>query len=133
EAGWDLAGANDKEYKVEYMPKSTNVSETGYVDYVLWDEDGRPLALVEAKRSIESASKGENQAQLYGNSLEKMYGRRPVIYYSNGYEIFLCYDQFYKQVRKVNGFYTKAELQTLLFRPSHRTDIRTAPLDTTLH
>lgn len=130
EAGWDLKGVNDKEYKVQYMPKSTNVSEIGYVDYVLWDDDGLPLALVEAKRTLESASKGENQAQLYADSLEKMHGRRPVMYYSNGYEIFLWDDQFYKQSRPVHGFYTKAELQTVMFRRTHRKDIRTAPIDT---
>lgn len=130
EAGWDLKGVNDKEYKVQYMPKSTNVSETGYVDYVLWDDDGLPLALVEAKKTLESASKGENQAQLYADSLEKMHGRRPVMYYSNGYEIFLWDDQFYKQSRPVHGFYTKAELQTGMFRRTHRKDIRTAPIDT---
>ena len=76
EAGWDLGGAKDKEFKVEYMPKSTNKSETGFVDYVLWDDDDTPLALVEAKKSMESASKGENQAQLYADSLEKMYGKK---------------------------------------------------------
>lgn len=130
EAGWDLKGVNDKEYKVQYMPKSTNASETGYVDYVLWDDDGLPLALVEAKRTLESASKGENQAQLYADCLEKMHGRRPVMYYSNGYEIFLWDDQFYKQSRPVHGFYTKAELQTAMFRRTHRKDIRTATIDT---
>lgn len=130
EAGWDLKGANDKEYKVNFMPKSTNKSEIGAVDYVLWDDDGLPLALVEAKRTLENASKGENQAQLYADSLEKMHGRRPVMYYSNGYEIFLWDDQFYKQARLVHGFYTKAELQTLMFRRTHRKDIRTAPIDT---
>lgn len=132
EAGWDLQGVKDKEYEVRYMPKSTNRSQTGYVDYVLWDDDGLPLALVEAKRTLESASKGENQAQLYADSLEKMYGRRPVMYYSNGYEIFLWDDQFYKQARPVYGFYTKAELQTLMFRRSHRKDIRNAPIDTNI-
>jgi type I restriction enzyme R subunit len=132
EAGWDLQGANDKEYKVQYMPRSTNVTETGYVDYVLWDDDGLPLALVEAKRSIESASNGENQAQLYADSLEKMHGRRPVMYYSNGYEIYLWDDQFYKQSRPVHGFYTKAELQTLMYRRTHRKDIRTASIDTVI-
>ena len=129
EAGWDLKGVNDKEYKVQYMPKSTNVSRTGYVDYILWDDDGLPLALVEAKKTLENATKGENQAQLYADSLEKMYGRRPVMYYSNGYEIFLWDDQFYKQSRPVHGFYTKAELQTLMFRRKHRKDIRVAPID----
>jgi type I restriction enzyme R subunit len=130
EAGWDLKGANDKEYKVDYMPESTNKSETGYVDYVLWDDNGLPLALVEAKRTLESASKGENQAQLYADSLEKMHGRRPVMYYSNGYEIYLWDDQFYKQARLVHGFYTKAELQKVMFRRTHRKDIRIEPIDT---
>ncbi|WP_306642380.1 DEAD/DEAH box helicase family protein [Sanyastnella coralliicola] len=129
EAGWDLTGAKDKEYKVNYMPKSTNKSETGFVDYVLWDDDGTPLALVEAKKTMESVSKGENQAQLYADSLEKMFGRRPVMYYSNGFETYLWDDQFYKAARPVHGFYTKQELQTIMFRRDHRTDIRTAPID----
>lgn len=129
EAGWDLAGAKDTEFKVQYMPKSTNVSETGYVDYVLWDGDGLPLALVEAKKTLESVSKGENQAQLYADSLERMYGRRPVMYYSNGFETYLWDDQFYKRSRPVHGFYTKAELQTLMYRRDHRTDIRIAEVD----
>lgn len=132
EAGWDLDGINDKEYKVGFMPKSTNKTETGYVDYVLWDDDGLPLALVEAKRSIESETKGENQAQLYADSLEKIHGRRPVMYYSNGYNTYLWDDQFYKQSRPVHGFYTKAELQTLMYRRIHRQDIRTAIIDTNI-
>jgi type I restriction enzyme R subunit len=125
-------GVNDKEFKVDYMPKSTNTSETGFVDYVLWDDDGLPLALVEAKSTLENVTKGENQAQLYADSLEKMYGRRPVIYYSNGYQHYLWDDQFYKQSRPVHGFYTKSELQTIMFRRAHRKDIRKAEIDTTI-
>src|SRR5690606_20802462 len=73
---------------------------------------------------------GENQAQLYADCLEKMHGQRPVMYYSNGYETFLWDDRFYKQARPVHGFYTKTELQTLMYRRKHRKDIRTAPIDT---
>ncbi len=130
EAGWDLMGVNDKEFKVDYMPKSTNVSETGSVDYVLWDDDGKPLALVEAKKAMVSATKGENQAQLYADSLEKMFGQRPVMYYSNGFETFLWDDCFYKQARKVYGFYTKSELQTIIYRRKNRKDIRKHDTDT---
>lgn len=130
EAGWDLKGANDKEYMVSYMPSSTNQSETGYVDYVLWDDDGKPLALVEAKKTLESVSKGENQAQLYADCLEKMFGRRPVMFYTNGFEINLWDDQFYKKSRPVHGFYSKQELQTLMFRRTNRKDIRTHEVDT---
>ena len=129
EAGWDLDGANDKEYKVEYMPESTNRSTTGYVDYVLWDDDGTPLALVEAKSTLKNATTGENQAQLYAEALEKMHGRRPVMYYTNGFETFVWDDIFYKKARKVHGFYTKAELQTLMFRRENRKDIRKAEID----
>jgi len=130
EAGWDLKGARDKEFQVKYMPKSTNKSETGYIDYVLWDGDGLPLALVEAKKTLRNAKEGENQAQLYADSLEKMYGRRPIMFYSNGYETFLWDDQFYKASRKVNGFYTKQELQTMMYRREHRKDIRDLEIDT---
>jgi type I restriction enzyme R subunit len=129
EAGWDLKGANDKEYKVVFMPSSTNKSETGYIDYVLWDDDGKPLALVEAKKTMESVSKGENQAQLYADSLEKMFGRRPVMFYTNGFEINLWDDQFYKKSRPVHGFYSKQELHTLMFRRTNRKDIRTHEID----
>ena len=129
EAGWDLAGINDKEYEVKNMPISTNPSGKGYVDYVLWDDDGLPLALVEAKKTLESVTKGENQAQLYADCLEQMFGRRPVMYYSNGFEIHLWDDQFYKSSRPVHGFYTKQELQTLMYRRRHRKDIRKAVID----
>lgn len=132
EAGWDLSGSKDKEFKVQYMPASTNVSETGYIDYVLWDDDGLPLAVVEAKKTMENATKGENQAQLYAESIEKMYGRRPVMYYTNGFETYLWDDQFYKKSRLVHGFYTKKELQTVMFRRTNREDIREKAIDTTI-
>jgi type I restriction enzyme R subunit len=129
EAGWNLQGINDKEYKVIHMPKSTNTSGTGYVDYVLWDDDGKPLALVEAKRTLESATKGENQAQLYADCLEKMHGQRPVIFYSNGFETYIWDDQFYKSSRLIKGFLTKAELQSTIFRRTNRRDIRKEEID----
>ncbi|MGM0636565.1 MAG: DEAD/DEAH box helicase family protein [Bacteroidota bacterium] len=130
EAGWNLQGAKDTEFKVSNMPTSTNKSGTGFIDYVLWDEDGKPLALVEAKKAMGNAKKGENQAQLYADALEKEYGQRPVMYYSNGYETYLWDDQFYKAARLVHGFYTKQELQTLMFRRNNRKDIRKESIDT---
>ena len=132
EAGWDLNGVNDKEFKVEYMPKSTNRSETGYVDYVLWNDDGKPLAVVEAKKTMESVSKGENQAQLYAECIEKMYGLRPVMFYTNGFETYIWDDQFYKKARPIHGFYSKKELQTIFFRRENRKDIRKGEIDKTI-
>ena len=74
EAGWEnLTEGRELEYEVKGMPKSTNPSGIGYVDYVLWGKDGKPLALVEAKRTMADARKGRHQAELYADCLETMH------------------------------------------------------------
>ena len=124
EAGWkNLKYRQDLEFPVEGMPKSTNPSGIGYVDYVLWGDNGLPLAVVEAKETMIEASRGRHQAKLYGDCLEKMTGQRPVIFYSNGFETFIWDDLFYPY-RQVLGFYTKEELQTLIQRRKSREDLR---------
>ena len=47
-AGWRLDRDQDREYEVTGMP---NESGIGYADYVLWGDDGKPLAVVEAKKT----------------------------------------------------------------------------------
>ena len=124
EAGWNsLREGIDTEYEVSGMPVSTNPSGKGFVDYVLWDDNGLPIALVEAKKTLFDAQKGQHQAFLYADCLEKKFGQRPVIFYSNGFDTFLWEDLFYPP-RKVYGFYTKEELQTLIRRRSERLDLR---------
>ena len=115
-AGWSLDGEHDREYQVTGMP---NASGVGYADYVLWGDDGKPLAVVEAKRTTVDASAGRPQAKLYADCLEDMHGQRPVIYYTNGYETFLWDDAFYAP-RAVAGFYKKDELASLIHRRDHR-------------
>lgn len=129
EAGWDIDAPNVKEFEVIGMPLTDNPSGKGYADYLLWNDDGKPLAVVEAKKTLISATQGENQAELYADCLEEMYGQRPVIYYSNGFETYLLDDCFYKFAREVFGFYTKKELQTIIWRRDNREDIRTMPID----
>lgn len=119
EAGWNLTEARDREYEVHGMPSG---SGRGFVDYVLWGDDGRPLGLVEAKRTREDARKGREQAELYANCLEEEFGVRPIIFYSNGYEHWLWDDQNYPP-RTVQGFYTKDELALLIRRRSSRTSL----------
>ncbi len=75
EAGWALDGPQTREYEVRGMPSPTGL---GYVDYVLWGDDGLPLAVVEAKRARRAASAGQQQAKLYADCLEAQFGRRPV-------------------------------------------------------
>lgn len=116
EAGWDPNAPNTVEFEVYGMPKKKPTSSgKGFVDYVLWGDDGLPLALVEAKRTRFSALKGQHQAKLYADCLEAKYGRRPVIFCSNGYEHWIWDDTRYAP-REVHGFYTKAELELLHHR-----------------
>jgi len=124
ECGWDdLREGRELEHEVTGMPKSTNPSGIGYVDYVLWGDDGLPLAVVEAKKTMVDARKGKHQATLYADCLEAKYEQRPIIFYSNGFETYLWDDQFYPE-RDVQGFYTKNELQLMIQRRGNRTDIR---------
>jgi type I restriction enzyme, R subunit len=125
EAGWeDLAEGRDLEYEVKGMPVSTNPSGIGYVDYVLWGKDGKPLAVVEAKRTMADARKGRHQAELYADCLETMHAQRPVIFYTNGFESFIWDDTFYTD-REIQGFYTQDEIQLLIDRRATRKDLRT--------
>ena len=48
EAGWALSDARDREYEVQGMANAKGGHGKGYVDYVLWGDDGKPLALVRA-------------------------------------------------------------------------------------
>ncbi len=125
ECGWDtLNKGRELEYEVKGMPASTNPSGKGYVDYVLWGDNGLPLALIEAKKTLIDPRQGKHQAELYADCLEKMHGQRPIIFYSNGFETFLWDDQFYPE-REVQGFYSKDELQLLIDRRSSRVNLWT--------
>ncbi len=128
EAGWPLSEARDREYEVAGMP---NGDSRGFVDYVLWGDDGLPLALVEAKRTRRDPRAGQQQARLYADCLEARFGRRPVIFYSNGYEHWLWDDVQYP-ARRVSGFYKKAELELLIQRRATRKPLPTVPVSTTI-
>ena len=110
-AGWDSTNIRE-EVEVKGMP---NTQEIGHVDYVLYGENGKPLAVVEAKRTSKDAKIGQQQAKLYADCLEKEYAQRPIIYYTNGKEIYMWDDLSYPE-RKVSGFYTQDELQLLIKR-----------------
>ena len=117
EAGWSsLTKGRDAEYEVHGMPSGSGV---GYVDYVLWGPDGRPLALVEAKKAFVDPKVGEQQAKLYADCLEAETGQRPLIYVSNGYEHWLWDDTQYPS-RPVQGFCTSDELALLIQRRMSR-------------
>ncbi len=111
-AGWDFETNITEELKLYGMPNNKN---EGYADYVLFGKNGLPLAVVEAKRTSVDPRVGQNQAKLYADCIENEYHQRPVIYYTNGFEIYMWDDMNYAP-RKVAGFYTQDELQLLVNR-----------------
>ncbi|WP_138512468.1 DEAD/DEAH box helicase family protein [Rhodoferax bucti] len=116
EAGWKLDQARDREFEVQGMPNTQGKLEgVGYVDYVLWGDDGKPLAVVEAKRTRRDARVGQQQAKLYADCLQTQFGQRPLIYTTNGYEHWFWDDSTYPP-RPVQGFHKKDELQLLVQR-----------------
>jgi type I restriction enzyme R subunit len=128
EAGWPLDQARDREFEVSGMP---NAQGKGFVDYVLWGDDGKPLGLVEAKRTRRDPRAGQQQAKLYADCLERQFGRRPVIFYSNGYEHWLWDDTRYPP-RRVQGFYKKAELELVIQRRETRRSLAEATISPTI-
>lgn len=124
EAGWALENDRDREFEVTGMPGGGK----GFVDYVLWGDDGLPLGLVEAKRTRSSALAGQQQAKLYADRLEAAYGQRPVIFYTNGYEHYIWDDASYPP-RSIDGFYTRDELELLIQRRTTRRPLGDLQID----
>ncbi len=126
EAGWSLTDPRDREYPVTGMP---NVRGQGFVDYVLWGDDGLPLALIEAKRSRKDPAVGQQQAKLYADCLETMTGRRPVILWSNGYQHWIWDDAAGYPPRRISGFLTKDELELMVRRRHTRLSLKDVVVD----
>lgn len=133
EVGWDVAENCQsteevgQEVPVKFQP--TN-SGNGYIDYVLWDDDGLPLAVVEAKKTSVDARTGKKQAKDYADGLEKEHGQRPVIFYTNGHDIYIWDDKQKYPARKIYGYYSKSSLQHLVkFQRIEKKELSTIEID----
>ncbi|QIL83408.1 DEAD/DEAH box helicase family protein [Diaphorobacter sp. HDW4A] len=120
EAGWDASVNMGVEVVVPGMP---NTQGEGAADYVLWAADGKPAAVVEAKRTFKDPEIGRQQAKLYADGLEAKYGQRPLIYYTNGHRTFF-WDDTSAPPREAQGFHTRDELALIIERRSLRQDPR---------
>lgn len=129
EAGWDvletegvaLPAKAGVEIEVQGMP---NASGIGRCDYVLYGRDGKPLAVVEAKKTSISPEKGRHQVDLYGECFKAVYGYKPVLYYTNGYTTKVI-DGVYPD-RTVIAFHTLEELERMIQRRARKdiTDLK---------
>ena len=124
DAGW--TEGKDWVNEVE-LPGMPNKSQVGYADYVLYDDTHRPLAVIEAKNTCVDPAKGRQQAKLYADLLEQKYGRRPVIFLTNGFDTRMD-DGAYPE-RKVAAFYSKRDLEKLFNLRSMRTSLKYIQVD----
>lgn len=114
--GWTLGDDALEEYEVHGMPvEKGDFSGTGFIDYLLFGKDGKPLAIVEAKRTMYSADKGIQQARLYANCLQQKFGYRPPIFLTNGFETFFIDDDS-APMRHVSGVFSQDDLTRILER-----------------
>ncbi len=127
--GWKFTGVDadvQEEYEVEGM--AGVVGQLGYCDYVLFGKDGMPLAVVEAKRSSKDPNIGRKQAVLYADCLERKFGRRPMMFTTNGFETYF-WDDLSAPQRPVSGIFSKDDLQKLMNRRSERMDLMSIEID----
>ncbi|GIN18844.1 DEAD/DEAH box helicase [Shouchella clausii] len=110
-AGWEFGKNIVTEYQVSGMPNEQGI---GFVDYVLLGDNGKPFAIVEAKRTSKDPNVGKQQAKLYADCIEQMHGQRPVIFYTNGFETYIWHQPY--PPRRVSGFYHPSDLKLVIDR-----------------
>lgn len=115
----------ETEYPVVGMP---NESGTGFVDYVIWGDTGKIIAVIEAKKTSVSAEKGKNQGEIYADCIQDMQGFRPIIFYTNGFETYL-WDDMVSAPRIVSGIFQRCDLEKLIERRYHRKPLSSIKID----
>jgi type I restriction enzyme R subunit len=130
EAGWDVTNCEQvgTELGVEPFPSP---SGKGKVDYVLYDKVGKPIALVESKKTSEDSEIGQHQAKLYADALEQMFQVRPIIYYTNGHDTWM-WDDTFSEPNQVWGIYTLDDLEFLMFQHKNRKTLKTVQIDSNI-
>jgi type I restriction enzyme R subunit len=119
QAGWDVKQKDFQEFPIESLDEASGKISILKADYVLWGNDGKPLAVIEAKKTTAAVERGRNQAKNYADGLESIYGQRPMTFYTNGYDTYLWDDAQYPP-RKVAGFMSYEELQRIFVRKQQR-------------
>lgn len=129
-AGWDLERDLVEERKVHGMPvEPGNNTGTGFIDYLLLGKDAKPLAIVEAKRTMYSPEKGLQQARLYARCLRAEFGYEPPIFLTNGFETFFVDDEA-APMRRVSGIFSRGELATILGRRGKQPSLSAVSINT---
>ena len=127
DAGWKEGKSWINEYEIPGMP---NKSEVGFADYALLRDDGRILAVIEAKRTCVDVAKGRQQAKLYADLIEKKQGFRPVVFLTNGFDTRIIDNQYPE--RKVAAIYSKRDLEKWFNLLRMRSSLKNIMVDKTI-
>lgn len=92
---------------------------TGRADYVLMDRRGRPLAIIEAKRTAIEPYTAKQQALPYAKRIGS-----PFIFLTNG-ELIYFWDYGNDDARIVNSFFSRRDLERLVEMRATRTALAT--------
>jgi len=115
QAGWNVTDPTQvvEEYDI-HLRVEEPISPYGghqYSDYVLLGKDGKPLAVVEAKKTSVDAGLGREQAKQYCFNIKQTQGVDvPFCFYTNGYDIYF-WDLDNYPPKKVYGFPTRDDLE----------------------
>ena len=127
EAGWPIVN-----YDNQAMPLSAGINmiidDDTKADYILYGRDNRPLAIVEYKTTNQNLIEGRKIAIEKADKLSQKLGYKPIVYYTNGYSIFVI-DQLGFKPRRVFQFHSVEELELLKQRATDRRDIINAVID----
>ena len=124
DAGWKYKEDWQNEVELVGMPTGSGV---GRADYVLYADDRKPLAIIEAKKTCKDVASGRQQAKLYADAMLEKYGRRPVVFFTNGFETRID-DGVYPE-RSVAGFYSKRDLEKFFNLQRNRTSLKNVCVD----
>ena len=122
-AGWDILNPARVTQELDIwvgLPQGVREPQSPYqghlfADYALLSKEGKPVAVVEAKKTSIDAEIGKEQARNYAEKIQKANGgHMPFVFYTNGYDIFFWDIQAYPP-RKVFGFPTIADLERMRF------------------
>lgn len=130
ESGWPIVNRNDTA-----MPCSAGLNmlldDGDTVDYVLYGRDNRPLAIIEYTTTTKNIVEGRMKAIDKANKLSAKLGYKPVVYYTNGYHIYVI-DQLGYKPRRVFQFHTIEELELLKLRGTMRQVISAPVIDASI-
>ena len=128
QSGWNVEDPTQVVEKFDILaplPEGVAEPRTRYEghqfsDYVLLGKDGKPLAVVEAKKSSKDAAIGREQAKQYCHNIQARHnGELPFCFYTNGHEIFY-WNLGEAPPQRVHGFPTRQDLERLLYIRKHK-------------